>query len=106
MTVCIIYIYNNQGNHKQGGLSMAKERIAGWATEEMGRADLGDKRLKDRLISICDRFSESPESPINQSCADWAETKAAYRFFQNLDVEAADIIETHRKKTAERAKPY
>ena len=78
----------------------------GWAAEEMGQTDLGDKRLNDRLVSLCDRFSESPESPINQACKDWAETKAAYRFFQNQDVEAADIIETHRKKTAERAKPY
>ena len=78
----------------------------GWAAEEMGQTDLGDKRLNDRLVSLCDRFSESPESPINQACKDWAETKAAYRFFQNQDVEAADIIETHRKKTAQRAKPY
>ena len=78
----------------------------GWAAEELGQTDLGDKRLNDRLVSICDRFSESPESPINQACKDWAETKAAYRFFQNQDVEAADIMETHRKKTAERAKPY
>jgi hypothetical protein len=34
----------------------------GWATEEMGQAALGDKRLNTRLISICDRFSEAPES--------------------------------------------
>jgi Transposase DNA-binding/Transposase Tn5 dimerisation domain len=78
----------------------------GWAAEEMGQTDLGDKRLNDRLVSLCDRFSESPESPISQACKGWAETKAAYRFFQNQDVEAADIIATHRKKTAERAKPY
>jgi len=62
---------------------MASALTVGWAAEEMERADLGDKRLKDRLISICDRFSQSPESPINQACADWAETKAAYRFFKN-----------------------
>ena len=63
----------------------------GWAAEEMGQTDLGDKRLNDRLVSLCDRFSESPESPINQACKDWAETKAAYRFFQNQDVEAAEM---------------
>lgn len=78
----------------------------GWAAEEMARADLGDKRLKDRLISICDRFSESPESPINQACEDWAETKAAYRFFNNQDVEPDAILEAHRRKTAERIKPH
>jgi hypothetical protein len=78
----------------------------GRAAEEMDQTDLGDKRLNDRLISLCDRLSESPESPVNQACKDWAETKTAYRFFQNQNVEAADIIETHRKKTAELAKPH
>lgn len=85
---------------------MASETTDGWAAEELRQADLGDKRLNDRLISICDRFSESPESSINQACEDWAETKAAYRFFQNQDVEARDILEAHRMKTAERAKPH
>jgi hypothetical protein len=85
---------------------MTSGTTGGWATEEMGLIDLGDKRLNDRLVSLCDRFSESPESPINQACKDWAETKAAYRFFQNHGVEAARILETHRKKTAERAKPF
>ena len=78
----------------------------GWAAEEMGQTNLGDKRLNDRLVSICDRFSESPESPINQACKDWAETKAAYRFFKNQDVEPGGILEAHRQMTAERAKSY
>ena len=78
----------------------------GWAAEEMGQADMGDKRLNDRLVSICDRFSESPESPINQACKDWAETKAAYRFFKNQDVNSGDILDAHRQMTVERAKPY
>jgi hypothetical protein len=72
----------------------------------MGQVDLGDKRLNDRLVSICDSFSESPESPINQACEDWAETKAAYRFFRNGNVEARAIMEAHRLKTAERAKRH
>src|SRR5208283_4792567 len=106
VTRCIIYIYICHSNHEQGGITMTGGATNGWAAEEMGQTDLGDKRLNDRLVSLCDRFSQSPESPINQACKDWAETKAAYRFFQNQDVEAADIIETHSKKTAERAKPY
>jgi hypothetical protein len=58
----------------------------GWAAEEFSDVNLGDKRLNARLMKICDRFSEFPENPINQACADWAETKAAYRFFQNENV--------------------
>ncbi len=56
---------------------MRSEQQKGWATEELADVDLGDKRLKARLMKMCDRFSEAPESPINQACADWAETKAA-----------------------------
>jgi hypothetical protein len=32
---------------------MADGTTKGWATEEMGQAALGDKRLNTRLISIC-----------------------------------------------------
>lgn len=53
---------------------MKLKQQTGWASEELAGADLGDKRPNARLIGICDRFSESPESPINQACEDWAET--------------------------------
>ena len=49
-----------------------------WAAEEFEGVDLGDKRLGARLVKLCDTFSEAPESPINQACEDWAETKAAF----------------------------
>ena len=78
----------------------------GWATEELANVDLGDTRLNTRLAKLCDRFSEAPESPINQACADWAETKAAYRFFRNEQVDARAIMKAHRLKTAERAQRY
>ena len=77
---------------------------AGWAAEEFEDIRLGDKRLEARLVKLCDRLSDSPESPINQACADWAETKAAYRFFQNQSVDAGEIIAAHRQKTVQRAR--
>ena len=79
------------------------ERTDGWAKEAFGQVCLGDKRLNARLIRLCDRFSGSPESPINQACTDRAETKAAYRFFQNEGVAADAVMEAHRRKTAGRA---
>jgi len=78
----------------------------GWAAEEFSDVYLGDKRLNARLMKICDRFSEFPESPINQACADWAETKAAYRFFQNENVGVREILAAHRRKTAKRARKH
>ena len=74
-----------------------------WAADEFDGVDLGDKRLEARLVKLCDTFSEAPESPINQACEDWAETKAAYRFFQNEKVDIAEIMTAHRHKTAARA---
>ena len=38
-------------------------QICGWAASEFGGVELGDKRLKDRVIVLADRLSESPDSP-------------------------------------------
>ena len=73
------------------------------AENEFEKVDLGDKRLNQRLIKLCDSFSQAPESPINQACQDWNETKSAYRFFQNDNVDAGQIMAAHREKTALRA---
>jgi hypothetical protein len=59
-----------------------------WARAEFSGVELGDKRLNERLIKLCDRLSDSPESSINRACEDWAETKAAYRFFKNERVDS------------------
>ncbi len=75
----------------------------GGASDEFNEVDLGDKRLDARLVKLCDSFSEAPESPINQACEDWHETKAAYRFFQNGNVDVGQIMAAHRAKTAARA---
>jgi hypothetical protein len=85
---------------------MQGEHETSWAAEEFADVSLGDKRLDARLVKLCDRFSNAPESPINQACADWAETKAAYRFFQNDNVEVGEILASHRCKTAKRAKQH
>ena len=85
---------------------MKDEREASWAAEEFADVSLGDKRLDARLITLCDRLSDAPESPINQACADWAETKAAYRFFQNENVSVGEILAAHRCKTAKRASKH
>ncbi|MCK5355709.1 MAG: IS4 family transposase, partial [Methyloprofundus sp.] len=64
--------------------------------------NLGDKRLNERLIKITGQFISSTQSPINQACGDWAETKAAYRFFQNDNVDYKDIVGHHAQITKSR----
>jgi len=81
---------------------MKNKEIESWARDEFGDADLGDKRLNDRLISLCDRLSRSPESPINQACGDWSQSKAAYRFFKNPRIDSSSILEPHVSKTISR----
>ncbi len=78
----------------------------GWAADEFKEVDLGDKRLDSRLIKLLDSFSESPESSINQACEDWGETKAAYRFFKNKNVDVERIMSAHREKTSGRTKSH
>lgn len=97
---CIIYIYYRKNQDAK------RQHETSWAAEEFAEVNLGDKRLDARLIKLCDRFSDAPESPINQACVDWAETKAAYRFFQNDNVGVAQILAAHCRKTAQRAREH
>ncbi len=75
-----------------------------WAEKEFEIVDLGDKRLNQRLIKISQQILDSPQSNLNKACGDWNETKAAYRFFQNDDVDFQNIIATHTQMTKQRAK--
>jgi hypothetical protein len=80
--------------------------ISGWALSEFGKVDFCDKRLSTRLLKLAGSFAESPESPINQACADWSATKAAYRFFQNDRVLESKILAAHVARTVERSNKY
>lgn len=75
----------------------------GWLNEEFSEIEFGDKRLKVRFLKIAEQFSKKSEAPINQACEDWADTKAAYRFFNNQKVSSEKIISEHCKRTKIRA---
>lgn len=75
-----------------------------WATKELNLADLGDERLKERLIQLAGAFFKSPESPINQAFGSWADVKAAYRFFSNAKIEDKKIMDSHSQATKTRCK--
>lgn len=85
---------------------MQNKQYTGWAMQEFSNISLGDKRLNNRLIKLCDKLSEAPESSINQACSTWADTKGAYRFFKNETVDAAAILKSHISKTVGRAEKY
>lgn len=73
-----------------------------WIVNELNSSDLGDERLNQRLIILADSFTNSPESPINQACSNWTETKAAYRFFKNDKVSYQKISQAHINTTTTR----
>ncbi len=74
-----------------------------WAANEFGESEFGDSRLNVRLVNLANSFIESPQSPINQSCKFWHESKAAYRFFKNDKVTAKRILAPHIRQTVMRA---
>ena len=73
-----------------------------WAAKEFETLDLGDERLKARAAHLAARLLEHPASSLPQACLGWAETKAAYRLFDNDDVDPNAILEAHRDATVER----
>jgi hypothetical protein len=77
-----------------------------WAKKEFSEVNFGDKRLNNRVIILADRFSDSPEAPINQASFDWSETKAAYRFFNNDKISDTKIRNSHIKQTVERCSKF
>jgi hypothetical protein len=74
-----------------------------WAALEFADVELNDARLNRRCQELAVALGQQPDAPINQACEDWADTKAAYRFFGNTKrVTPAGISTPHQQRTVER----
>ncbi len=73
-----------------------------WAVTEFGAADLGDVRRTARLVALARQLARSPQSSLPQALSA-AELKAAYRFFDNEDVDIDGILAAHIAQTLTRA---
>jgi hypothetical protein len=69
---------------------------------EVQHCDFGDARLNKRLCKIVERLAEKPNMSIPSACDGRAEMEAAYRFFDNRNVSAQEIFDSHAKATMER----
>lgn len=69
---------------------------------EFQNIELGDKRLNDRAEALLATLAANPTASINEACQGWGETKAAYRLFDNPNVQPQDILQAHSDKTLER----
>jgi hypothetical protein len=77
-----------------------------WIEDELADVDLGDRRLNRRCIRILERFAADPQASINGACHGWAETHAAYQFFDHDAVDEHQVLAPHRRATLERMKSH
>jgi hypothetical protein len=61
-----------------------------------------DERLGKRLGTLLQQFADGTAESVPFACQDWANTKAAYRFFANERVTEEDILAGHFRCTRER----
>jgi hypothetical protein len=70
-----------------------------WAQCEFGFAQLGDQRRNQRLVNIAEHLAASPGGTLPQAFPDWAELKAAYRFFGQRGVSFERVLAPHLERT-------
>jgi len=75
-----------------------------WINTEIEHQTMGDVRLNKRLASLLDTLSVEPSKSIPCANDTWAETFAAYRFFDNDKVTFDSIMTGHKAATLGRIK--
>lgn len=74
-----------------------------WAEQEFGAVDFPDARLRPRLLRLAEAFFAQPTAPIPMAMqGDGGQTKAAYRFFNNPQVDLQSLLHPHYEATAGR----
>lgn len=64
-----------------------------WLQQELKGCQFADERLGRRFSMVLKQLAEGTAESIPLACQDWANTKAAYRFFANERVSEAEILE-------------
>jgi hypothetical protein len=73
-----------------------------WFDRELAGCSFADERLNKRLRKLLAQIGSAMGQSIPLVCQDWANTKAAYRFFSNNRVSEADILAGHFQSTRDR----
>ena len=73
-----------------------------WIDRELSACELADARLDARLRTVLEQIGDAVGESVPMACQDWANTKAAYRFFSNERVNEADILAGHFQATKDR----
>ncbi len=73
-----------------------------WFDRELAGCSFADERLNKRLHKLVAQIGSAMGQSIPLVCQDWANTKAAYRFFSNERVSESDILAGHFQSTRDR----
>jgi Transposase DNA-binding/Transposase DDE domain len=93
------------GNHQENrneSTSLGWEDKA-WVDQELDGAYFQDVRLGKRLRTLLGLMANGLGQTIPLACQDWANTKAAYRFFANPRISEEEILSGHFASTQGRA---
>jgi len=85
-----------------GGVSDDRVERGKWFESELTGCSFPDVRLDHRLRKLLEGMAGSIGESLPTACQDWANTKAAYRFFDNDRVSEEAILDGHFRATAER----
>ena len=73
-----------------------------WIDNEVGGCNFKDVRLTKRFGKLLGMMSAGIGESVPYACQDWANTKAAYRFFSNDEVSEDRIMAGHFQATRNR----
>jgi hypothetical protein len=80
-------------------LSQEDSSLPQWVVHELRTVRLSDKRLNDRFGVLLSCLDSYPTASIPAACGGYAETAAAYRFFDNDKVDFDSILQPHIDST-------
>jgi hypothetical protein len=78
---------------------MVLQSAAKWAMTEFGDAELKDARRSVRAVKLATALAESSTGFLPDSCSNWAELKAAYRFLDRPEVAFQSLLQGHWTRT-------
>ncbi len=78
------------------------DAVEHWTAREVDETAFKDARLGRRFSELLKQLGDGMGESIPFACQDWANTKAAYRFFANGRVDEGDILSGHFAATRAR----
>jgi len=71
----------------------------GWAEQQFGECELGDKRRTKRLIQVAQQVANNPAGSFPAQMESWGDLKAAYRLFDADEVTFDTVAGPHWRQT-------